>query len=184
MIKINLLPSEKKLFGPVQQEAALLLSVAVLIVVLISLVSIYEGRKITGARKSISALEKELMRLNEITKNVDKLESDKALLVQQMGVIKRIAVNRNMWPRFFDDLTQRLPNGVWFVNLAQDNEKTIVIDGFSWTNLLLAKFMQGLEASSFIQRVELSYAQKVVQDEEDTVKFQIVLTLKQEMQDG
>lgn len=181
MIKINLLPSEKKLFGPIQQEAALLAFVAVLVIILAGLVSTYEGRKIAEARKSISVLEKELIRLNEITKNVDKLESDKLLLVQQMNIIRNIAINRNMWSRFFDDLAQRLPNGVWWASLTQDNEKTITINGFSWTNLLLAKFMQELEASSFIQRVELSYAQKVVQDEEDTVKFQVVLTLRQEM---
>lgn len=181
MIKINLLPSEKRLFGPVQQEMALLTSVAVLIMVLAGLVSAYESRKIAEVRKSISVLEKDLIRLNEIIKNVDKLERDKALLIQQISIIRKIAVNRNMWPKFFDDLTQRLPNGVWFVNLAQDNEKTVVIDGFSWTNLLLVKFMQGLEASSFIQRVELSYAQKVIQDEEDAVKFQMMLTLKHGM---
>lgn len=181
MIKINLLPSEKKLFGPIQQEAVLLASVAVLVVVLASLVSVYEGRKMAEVKKSISVLEKELEKLNEITRSVDRLENSKLLLIKQMNVIEKIVIGRNMWPRFFDDLTQRLPGGVWFVSLTQDNDKTVIIDGFSWTNLLLAKFMEGLETSSFIQRVELSYAQKVLQDEDDTVKFQVVLTLRQEM---
>ncbi|MFH1287550.1 MAG: PilN domain-containing protein [bacterium] len=181
MIKINLLPSEKKIFGPVQQEVTLLVCVAILIVVLASFVSTHERRKIMEVKKSISILEKELEKLNEITKNVDKLKSDKSLLVQQINVIKKIVINRNVWPRFFDDLTRKLPGGVWFTNFVQDNGETITINGFSFTNLLLVKFMQELETSSFIQKVELTYAQKVIQNEEDTVKFQIVLTLKQEM---
>lgn len=181
MIKINLLPSEKRLFGPVQQEVTLVACVAVLIVVLASLVSTYEGRKITEVKKSIGVLGKELNELNEITKNVDKLEKDKLLLAQQMNVIKKIIINRNIWPKFFDDLTRRLPGGVWWTTFTQDDGKTVTINGFSFTNLLLAKFMQELEASSFVQKVELAYAQKVIQNEEDTVKFQIMLTLKQEM---
>ncbi|MEW6087492.1 MAG: PilN domain-containing protein [bacterium] len=181
MIKINLLPPEKKLFGPFQQEITLLICVVALIAVLGGLVSAYESRKIGEIKNSIGVLEKELEKLSEVARNVDKLEKDKSLLLQRMNVIKKIVVDRNIWPRFFDDLTRKLPNGVWLTNFTQNDGRTITINGFSFTNLLLAKFMLALETSAFIQRVELDYAQKVVQSEEDTVKFQIILILKQEM---
>ncbi|MDD5773174.1 MAG: PilN domain-containing protein [bacterium] len=181
MIKINLLPPKKNLFGPLQQEITLLIFVMILVSVLAGLVSAYERNKIGEIKKSIVVLEKELATLSEVAKNVEKLEKDKALLLQRMNVIKKIVVDRNIWPRFFDDLTQKLPNGVWFTNLTQNDSRTITINGFSFTNLLLAKFMQVLETSSFVQKVDLDYAQKVVQSEEDTVKFQIIIILKQEM---
>lgn len=181
MIKINLLPPKKNLFGPFQQELTLLVCVVVLISVLAGLVSAYERNKVGEIKKSISLLDKELEKLSEIVKNVNKLEKDKSLLIQRMNVIRKIVVDRNIWPRFFSELTNKLPNGVWFTNLTQNDGKTITINGFSFTNLLLARFMQALETSSFIQRVELDYAQKVVQSGEDTVKFQIILILKQEM---
>lgn len=181
MIKINLLPPKKNLFGPFQQEITLLICIIVLISVLAGLVSAYERNKIGEIKKSINMLEKELVTLGEVAKNVEKLEKDKSLLLQRMNVIKKIVIDRNIWPRFFDDLNQKLPNGVWFTNLTQNDSKTITINGFSFTNLLLAKFMLALETSSFVQRVDLDYAQKVVQSEEDTVKFQIILVLKQEM---
>lgn len=181
MIKINLLPPKKTIFGPFQQEITLLVCILVLLLVLAGLVSAYERNKISDIKKSIGVLEKELVTLSEVAKNVSRLEKDKALLLQRMNVIKRIVVDRNIWPRFFDDLNQKLPEGIWFTNLTQNDGKTITINGFSFTNILLARFMLALETSFYIQKVDLDYAQKVVQSEEDTVKFQIIITLKQEM---
>lgn len=181
MIKINLLPEKKKLLGPLQTEIITFSLIIILVVVLAGITSAFQKRRLNSVKDSISKLEKDLVGLSEISKKVESLERDKSILLKRMEVIRRLVTDRNVWPRFMDDISRRLPNEVWMTNFAQNNERNITINGFSFTNLSLAKFMKSLEKSPFIERVELEYAQKMIQGENDTVRFQLQLNLKQAM---
>ena len=67
-----------------------------------------------------------------------------------------------------------MPENLWLSKVAELPDKQFAIEGVTFSNFIVARFMQDLEATGHWQNVELSVAQQGKIDGYDVVQFSMV----------
>jgi type IV pilus assembly protein PilN len=111
----------------------------------------------------IDAVKKEIARLNEVVGEVDRLKKDKERLERKLAVIEKLEQGRLTAARILDELSQKIPEKIWFESLARKGN-TIEISGVALDNETIANFMTVLERSSQFSGVELDVTKQVTSE--------------------
>ena len=173
MVKINLLPvraAAKKEIIRAQLSIGVLLLVMLLIVVGYLHYSI--SSKIDGLKVSISDEEKELARLNEIKKKVDKFKADSKTLEKKLDVIKVLNQSRTNVVYLMDELSNVMPEGLW-LETFRDGGRGLIMTGISMSHDDIADFMTNMERSSMFSAIHLKSTQKQGVKGQDLHKFTV-----------
>jgi hypothetical protein len=113
MINVNLLPKE---LIPKQRNLIPHLLIAGLAVVMFisygtSLAT--KAVRINGGKENIAALESDIARLDDVVKQVERLEREKLVVFKKRQAVDQIMSGRTMWSHDLYTLASLVPEGVW-----------------------------------------------------------------------
>ena len=99
-------------------------------------------------------LETEIVSLEETIKEIEDLKEKRDEIVDRLEVIQELQSNRAQIVHVFDDLVQKMPEGVY---LDQINKKgdSFDIQGFAQANARVSSLMRNLDASSWFTSPQL-----------------------------
>lgn len=167
MIRINLLgqarPKAQKQAVPLEATLQILLGGAAIAVALVILSIVYFSQKkqLDDTNKRILALQAERASLQQIKQDVDRFESQKAVLQQRIDVIETLQRNRSG----AQDLLQMVANTVvrvdalWLTSLDRKGN-TIQIQGNAGSINAVANFITELKRSGYFDQVEIKTAKE------------------------
>ncbi|MBN1356329.1 PilN domain-containing protein [bacterium] len=154
MIKINMLPHERKKTSIVTVE---LVAAGSLLLVLLVGVAIWWHYLNTTIKERIATVERKQKTVEElqiIINQVLKYEKDRNTLQTKLNTIDNLKKNQKGPVRLLDELNRRLPEQIWLTRL-QTAGTLITLRGFSLSQTAIGDFMSALDASPYFNNVKL-----------------------------
>jgi len=160
MIRINLLPVREA-----QRKERLRSQVSVLVLSLIltaTICAVFYGStlyKISDQRAENDALQQKINQLQSKIGKVNQYKKLKAEVATKLKILDKLK-NRKKGPvRLMDSLSAALPDKVWFDEIDQKGG-VFEIKGIAADDVILADFMQRLDASPYWSDVELKFVKR------------------------
>jgi len=113
----------------------------------------------------IEAASRDSIRFADIIARSGSLQSRRDSIATRVAVIQEIDGARYLWPHLMDEVARALPDYTWltrFFQVTPQPQLVFRIEGRSGTYFALTSFMEGLEASPFIQGVQLLASDQVI----------------------
>jgi Tfp pilus assembly protein PilN len=144
----------------------------VIILVVIVLTMISQKAQINSLEAKIKGYNEELTKLAGPKRLVDDYLKKQADVNTKLNEIASIDKNRFYTITLLDQLSFALPEYLWLTSMKDDKE-TISIDGLTFSNLIVADFMDKLKGCGYFDNVELVQTSKTTVEGRDMVKFSI-----------
>lgn len=159
MARINLLPWRVERRKQKQQEFfSLVGAFAFAAAIVVAAVHIYNNQLIDSQMNRNQFLAEQTSFLDKRIAEISELEKEKQRLLDRMRAIERLQTNRPLIVRFFDELVDSLPEGVSILRLAQQG-MNITINGVAQSNARVSSLMRNLEASEWLRNPQLDIIQ-------------------------
>jgi type IV pilus assembly protein PilN len=174
MIRINLLPAREA-----RRRVELRRQVQVAIVTVLVAVGggvwgyTIQNSDLEMRQRELAGIEEEIKRLEAVIKEVQKFETQKALLDKKVGAIEDIKIKQRRPARLLDDISRSLPDQMWLVSI-RDAGGGLQISGKSFDNVGIAAFMENLERSPSFGNVELVESKSELLQGKQVVTFTVV----------
>jgi type IV pilus assembly protein PilN len=179
MIRVNLLPKDErahKSHAPVQfkvGELVIPLVVLVLVGAVVAGTTVAQRMAMASITKSIADVDAQSRALAPQIERVNRLAQEKAELDLRLGVIGKLEEGRTEGVRTMDELAKCVPDHLWLTGVSQDNPTTLIIEGQTFSNLVVSDFMSRLERSPLFANVNLEFAERGEIDSRGVVKFRL-----------
>lgn len=178
MIRINLLPEGRK-----KRKKKKPFPVAIVLCVVITLISLlgtggyiyHLSNKITDLNKEKETKTIELAKLKEQVKEVEGYEKENQLVLDKTKLIEQLKKNQKGPVRVLDELSRKLPKGVWF-EILSEKSGTMTLKGNAFSTGSLVTFVQNLKSSQLIQEVNLEQSKQ--KDVSDVTVYEFSLSFK------
>jgi len=128
-------------------------------------------------------LEGEIAKLNDTIKEIEELKAKRNAIVDRMEVIQELQSDRAQIVHIFDDLVQKLPEGVFFDSLTKKG-RTIDMKGFAQANARVSSLMKNLDASSWFQSPELKIVKNTAQSGLEVSQFDLKVSQENSRSEG
>ncbi|MDY6788297.1 MAG: PilN domain-containing protein [candidate division WOR-3 bacterium] len=187
MIEINLLPEEERkrkrefsmpsLSLNVPGNMMFYAGIGAVVIILAVLIIIHFSQTGTIGRltKDIDEKKTELRRLEAEKKKVENMKAKEEKISQKINTIKKLAVGKFTYPRFFDQLNRNIPDYLWLSSLKVNGER-LTISGKTFSNLMITDFLTNLKSmDEFIDKGSIELKDLVSQrtDGHDIISFEI-----------
>ncbi len=160
MIKINLLNYRKvKKIANIQKQILLAILLLVLSLGMIGLVSHLHNNKIERLNDEIKVVEKKLNEIEKEVNTVKEFEEKKKRLEHIIKVISGLKKNQANPTRVMDDINMSLPDEIWLTSF-EESTSIVKIQGFSFSDPGIARFMKNLEQLKYLSAVELQESKR------------------------
>lgn len=157
MIYINLLPvREIKRRQQAKKEIFLAGGAFLLFLTCLALFAYYQAHTISSLQKQLSELQTEKQKYTKILNEIKEIEEAKKTLQTRIEVIKQLKQSSSLTVHILDEVaTLTPPNRMWLTGLSQTGS-ALQLSGMALDNQTVAKYMDDLENSFYIQNVQLS----------------------------
>ncbi len=177
MIKINLL-GEKKDYSGLIFKHALFLGICIFIAFSLSSSSrYYFSDTLEKVKKEKEEVNKELVQLRNITKDLDGLEKKKKLLKEKLATISRLQSNKYSAVKFLDDMTVAIPERSWLTAI-KPGKGGLVVQGIALDSQTVSSFIHNLESSNWVQAIDFGYTKQAVIEEIPVQEFLFTVRIK------
>lgn len=160
MIEINLLPVRA---ARRKETIRFQMSIFILTLFLVFVVIFYLKWKANDRERyvdnQLKVVQQEILRLNKVVGEIDRLKQKKATLQKKLSVIKELEKGRLSAVSILDELSQRIPEKVWIENMDKKGNNLKVV-GIALDNETIANFMTRLERSKYFGGVELEVTEQ------------------------
>ncbi len=190
MIKINLIPKEelkrrkgkravgkKKMAIPTGMDVYGSIGFAVIIIIFVFIIHIKQNSHIKKMNKEITQLQSEYTRLKKEVDFVHTLERKKAELQKWVSVVQKLNANRSLRAHLVDEINRLIPNYLWLNSLKEDKKGKITIVGTTFSNLIVADFVNRLNTSPYLSDIVLVELKRATIEGHDVMDFTITATL-------
>lgn len=170
MIKINLLAERKPTRerapiltmteGEGQWKTYLLLGIVVLALLIIGWKWISLNRQHAHLQAQHEEADRELKRLEEITKKGDLYEKQRDLLKRKVDIILNLKKNQTVPVHILDQISKNLPDFLWLDSLSEKNY-VLTINGKATTYTAVSNFYNNLDKSPYFDNVNLGQTKEV-----------------------
>lgn len=135
------------------------------------MVKYWDGR-INYQNERNQYLQNEITSLQEIIKEIEGLREKRDEIVERLEVIQELQADRAQIVHVFDDLVQKMPEGVY---LDQVNKKgsSLDVQGFAQANARVSSLMRNLDASSWFQSPKLKIVKSTSQSGLELSQFNL-----------
>jgi type IV pilus assembly protein PilN len=178
MIRINLLPTRRKKkilpFLNILIPGAIIIGVVILTLVIFTF---YLNSKISAMQSEKATKEKRLSELKIALKEVENYERDNKAFKEKSRIIELLQKNQSVPLRLLDEVSERLPKGVWLTTLT-DKEGIISIEGYAFTNSDLVSYVQNLKGSKYFMDVTLLESRQTTLEDFSIYKFKLTFRIK------
>lgn len=156
MIHINLLPVRDILRRKnIRKEIyAILLGFGTLLVLFI-IIEIFQVATISNLKEEEVKINKEKEQYTAILNDIKKMEEEKKTLLTRIDVINKLRQASSLTVHVLDEIATSTPMArMWLKNLSQAGSQ-FTIGGMALDDQTIAKYMDDLEGSAYIQNVNL-----------------------------
>ncbi len=143
---------------------------AVLIIIALTMIS--QKAQISSLDSKIKNYNEELVKLAGPKRLVDDYLKKQADVNIKLNEIISIDKNRFYTIKLLDALSNSLPDYLW-VTVFKEDKGNVNIEGLTFSNLIVADFMDKLKGTGYFSDVELNQTAKTDQDGRELVKFVI-----------
>lgn len=173
MIRINLLPvrGKNKRRASIYQVVAMSGAVVVASLAALSVHYYYEG-KIDEQRSKIEANSLEIKRIERIIGEVKQLDTQKALLLNQLSIIDKLEKSKRGPVRVLDELSSAIPKRVW-ITAFRETGGGLSMTGSAIDNADISEFMRALQKSVYFGDVTLKFSEAAVREGVSVYNFEI-----------
>ena len=119
----------------------------------------------------------EINKLSKIIKEIETLKDKRDALLARMEVIQNLQQNRSQIVHVFDDLVNKLPNGVYYDNISKTTSG-LNINGKAQSNGRVSALMRSLDASDWFDAATLKVVDVV--DENGALVSKFDLSVEEE----
>ncbi len=178
MISANLLPKEERsaerqmVTAPRKQ---FLLPLIVIVAVIVPLCAVYlvQTSKLHGLRSDILVAEQESLRLKPQIDKINQLMRKREELNLKLNLVRDLNRERTVPVQLLDELSLQVPNHLWMTKLQQVGPGAMVLEGVTFSNLVVADLMTRLERTDLYMDVDLTRTKRILIGEEKVVKFEL-----------
>ncbi|MCC6193467.1 MAG: PilN domain-containing protein, partial [Burkholderiales bacterium] len=110
--------------------------------------------QIENQRDRNNLLKKEIAKLDEQIKEIDRLRDQIQAVLARKQVVETLQANRSEAVHLLDQLVRQLPAGIYLKSVNQAGTK-VTISGYAQSNARVSTLMRNLEASPWLERPEL-----------------------------
>ncbi|RJQ54528.1 MAG: hypothetical protein C4526_05350 [Nitrospiraceae bacterium] len=175
MIRINLLPAKKALKIPPVFSYGVIATVILGIVLLAS--TLYLGSRVSAMRAEMTAKEKRLEELKKAITEIQNYEKANQEVRDKTRIIEQLKKNQVVPLRLLDEVSSRLPKGVWLASLVE-KDGFVSIEGYAHTNYDLVAYVQNLKESKYHTDVMLVESRQTAIESFPVYKFQLTFRVK------
>ncbi len=173
MAKINLLPwreEERRLQTRQFGFTALFTGIAAAAVVFAG--SKFAQNKVEYQQSRNDYMQREIDKLKAELKEIEELESTKANLLARMDIIQELQTKRPQVVHTFQELAERVPEGVYLLSMKQDKEN-LSLEGRADSNARVSTLMRNLDASDWFKQPGLDVIQSAKNSGVSTFKMRL-----------
>ena len=178
MIRINLLPHRVEKRRQRRQQFYALAAGMVLLGALIGfgVHMIYAGY-IEHQEARNAFLKEEIVRIDRDIAEIRRLREQIDAMLARKQVIESLQGTRAETVHLFNELAQRLPDGVYLKSTKQTGRQVRVV-GLAQSNARVSHFMRNVEASAFLEQPRLIEAKAVTQDNRRLSEFTLDIAIR------
>lgn len=103
----------------------------------------------------------------------ERIQAQRDTIAEKLDLIQEIDAGRYVWAHILDEISRALPDYTWLTRLnhqgGTEGQPGFQLEGRAGNIFALTRFMTDLEASPFIQNVELTNTEMVREDNDRTV---------------
>ena len=178
MIRINLLPHRIAKRRQRRQQFYALAAGMVLLGALIGfgVHMVYQGQ-IDDQEARNAFLKEEIVRIDRDIAEIRRLREQIEAMLARKQVIESLQGTRAETVHLFNELAQRLPDGVYLKSTKQTGRQVRVV-GLAQSNARVSHFMRNVEASAFLEQPRLIEAKAVTQDNRRLSEFTLDIAIR------
>jgi len=155
MTRLNLLPwREMRRKEQDKQLLSLMVFVSVLMGLAVFYAHLHVGGLIDNQNARNNFLNDEIVQVDKQIKEIRDIKKRRAALVSRMNIIYQLQGDRTQVVHLFDELVQRLPEGVYLKSLEQ-KLKSLKMKGVAQSNARVSALMRNLEESNWFTQPNL-----------------------------
>jgi Tfp pilus assembly protein PilN len=157
MIKINLLPIRDIVRRKNDFNQIIAASFAMLFIIcMLAIVGWIQFGSINTLQAEVKDIKAQKSKFVEIVAEIKKIEEEKKLLATRTEVINQLKQSSSLTVHVLDEVANLTPpNRMWLKNLAQTGSQ-LALAGMALDDQTIARYMDELEASDYIQSVRLA----------------------------
>jgi len=179
MIKINLLPEKRRRrrvtpFLNILIPGSIITGITILLLIIFTF---HLNSKISTLENEKTIKEKRLNELKETLKEVENYERDNKAYREKSRIIELLQKNQSVPLRLLDEVSERLPEGVWLTALV-DKKGVVSIEGYAFTNSDLVGYVQNLKNSKYLTDVALLESRQTTYEDVQVYKFKLTFKIK------
>jgi type IV pilus assembly protein PilN len=179
MIRINLLKERRvKKAMPLQ---AIIIPGAIITVITLVILGVYTftlTSNISTLKADKAQKQKRLDEIKDAIKQVESFERDNELYRQMNSTIERLKSRQVLPLRLLDEVSARLPQGVWLESLKEKGG-TIDLKGIAFTNPNIVDYVQSLKNSKYITGVTLLESKMKSVEDYTLYEFKLSFRMKE-----
>jgi len=126
-------------------------------------------------------LKEEIVRLDREIAEIRRLREQIDAMLARKQVIESLQGTRAETVHLFNELAQRLPDGVYLKSVKQTGRQVRVL-GLAQSNARVSHFMRNVEASAFLEQPRLIEAKAVTQDNRRLSEFSLDIAIRPPVQ--
>ena len=126
-------------------------------------------------------LKEEIVRLDREIAEIRRLREQIDAMLARKQVIESLQGTRAETVHLFNELAQRLPDGVYLKSVKQTGRQVRVV-GLAQSNARVSHFMRNVEASAFLEQPRLIEAKAVTQDNRRLSEFSLDIAIRPPVQ--
>lgn len=177
MIRMNLL-GEKKDYSDLIFKHSLLLGITIFIAFsLSSSARYYFSNRLEQVKEEKEGVDKELVQLRSVTKDLDDLEKKKKVLKEKLAIISRLQLNKYSAVKFLDDMTVAIPERSWLTGI-KPGKGGLVVQGIALDSQTVSSFIHNLESSTWVQAIDFGYTKQTLIEEVPVQEFLFTVRVK------
>jgi type IV pilus assembly protein PilN len=175
MIKINLLPTKRKVPKKVtelQQQMVLGGLILVLVLIGIGYFWLALNNRIKSLEQEKAAAESKIKAQDNLLKEVINVENERKKVLDKIDVIDQLKKNQTGPVRLLDEVSKALPAGVNLTSLSEKKGQ-VDIEGTAFTNNDIVRFIDNLKAQVYFTDIFLMETKQVTVEGTDIYNYKL-----------
>lgn len=182
MIAVNLLPreerSEELRIGLPRLRFLAGVAAGLGLVTLIGGSIVVQSVRLQALREDLRLAEQESVQLQSQVQLVRSIDQHRQDLMSRLSMLLDLSRDRSLSLRLADEIAAQIPGYMWLTRVKQVGPDTELIEGVTFSNMIVAELMTRLGDSELYDTVDLSVAERGMIGEQKVVQFSLTARAK------
>jgi type IV pilus assembly protein PilN len=178
MIKVNLIPvKRRKKSKPLPAFIITMVIVTIGVSIVMAYLFFLFNSRLSAKNAQFADNGKKIAELKEKIKAVESFEQLNKIFQQRNDIIEQLSKNRSVPVKLLDEISNLLPNGVWFQTMTVSGDN-ISIDGYAFTNTDIVSYVDNVKNSKIFTDVYLQESKSTEIEKIPLYVFKLTFKIK------